>query len=238
MRHNGIAIYPQSEFVRVSQTQGKPVLHLKDQDHPFDALLNATGRKPNTAGLGLEALGIELGTDGAIPVDAMSRTSCPGIFAVGDVTNRKNLTPVAIAEGRAFAENEFRGASITVDHDSVATATFTHPPLGSVGLTEQAAMVNRRLRIYETEFRPMRTAFAGGQQKAYMKLIVDDASDQVLGIHMLGEDAPEIIQSLAVAYRMGATKADFDRTVAVHPTIAEEFMLLRELSRTVGHSKP
>jgi len=193
--------------------------------------LNATGRHPNTSGIGLQAAGVRLDTRGAIAVDEDSRTSAEGIWAVGDVTGRKNLTPVAIAEGRAFADSQFGRQAVRVDHRTVASAVFTEPPLATVGLTEAQALEQGATDIYETEFRPMRTAFAGGSQRSYIKLVVDALNDRVLGIHMIGTDAPEIIQSLSVALTCGATKRDFDRTMAVHPTVAEEFMLLRQPAR-------
>jgi glutathione reductase (NADPH) len=193
-----------------------------------DAALNATGRRPQTAGLGLERIGVALAPNGAIPVDADSRTTAPGVWAVGDVTNRRNLTPVAIAEGRAFADAEFGARSTRVDHRLVATAIFTEPPIGTIGLSEPEAIDRGPTDIYEAEFRPMRVVFSGGAQRTYMKLVVDGRSDRVLGAHMIGADAPEIVQSLAVAFTCGATKRDFDRTLAVHPTAAEEFVLMRE----------
>jgi glutathione reductase (NADPH) len=195
------------------------------------AALNATGRRPVTAGLGLERVCIEVEENGAIPVDADSRTQAQGIWAVGDVTNRRNLTPVAIAEGRAFADTEFGRRPTRVDHRTVATAVFTEPSIGTIGLSEPEALELGPTDIYESEFRPMKTAFAGGTQRTYMKLVVDGRDDRVLGAHMIGVDAPEIIQSLAVALTCGATKRDFDRTLAVHPTAAEEFMLMREPQR-------
>uniref|UniRef100_UPI00374DC834 FAD-dependent oxidoreductase n=1 Tax=Undibacterium sp. TaxID=1914977 RepID=UPI00374DC834 len=204
--------------------------------HEFDAVLNASGRSPNSNGMGLEALGVELQPNGAVIVDQFSATNVKGIYAIGDLTNRKNLTPVAIAEGRAFADNLYTGTQRTVDHASAATAMFTTPPLGTVGLTEEDAARLGKLRVYEADFRPMKTAFAGLSNRTYMKVLVWDDSDKIAGIHMLGEDAAEIIQSLAVAYTMGATKADFDRTIAVHPTAAEELMLMREPSRIVDHN--
>jgi len=195
------------------------------------AVLNATGRRPTTAGLGLERVGIEIAPNGAIPVDVESRTQATGIWAVGDVTNRRNLTPVAIAEGRAFADTEFGGTPTRVDHRTVATAVFTEPSIGTIGLSEPEAIGFGPTDIYESEFRPMKSAFAGGAQRSYMKLVVDGRDDRVLGVHMLGPDAPEIVQSLAVALTCGATKRDFDRTLAVHPTAAEEFMLMRAPQR-------
>jgi glutathione reductase (NADPH) len=196
-----------------------------------NAALNATGRRPRTAGLDLERAGIEVASNGAIPVDADSRTQVAGIWAVGDVTNRRNLTPVAVAEGRAFADTEFGRRPVRVDHRTVATAVFTEPPIGTIGLSEPEAVALGPTDIYESEFRPMKTAFAGGTQRTYMKLVVDGRDERVLGAHMIGADAPEIIQSLAIAFTCGATKHDFDRTLAVHPTAAEEFFLMREPTR-------
>jgi glutathione reductase (NADPH) len=198
------------------------------------AALNATGRRPNTAGLGLDTVGAALDGSGAVVVDADSRATVRGIWAIGDVTNRVNLTPVAIAEGRAFADNEFGKRPLRVDHRTVASAVFTDPPIGTIGLTESEAAAQGPIDVYESEFRPMKTAFAGGTSRTYMKLVVDGLSDRVLGIHMLGADAPEIVQSLAVAITCGATKRDFDRTIAVHPTAAEEFVLLREPARRMS----
>jgi glutathione reductase (NADPH) len=195
------------------------------------AALNATGRRPVTADLGLERVGIQVAPNGAIPVDVESRTQGVGVWAVGDVTNRRNLTPVAIAEGRAFADTEFGGRPIRVDHRTVATAVFTEPSIGTIGLSEPEALALGPTDIYESDFRPMKAAFAGGMQRTYMKLVVDGRDDRVLGAHMIGADAPEIIQSLAIALTCGATKSDFDRTLAVHPTAAEEFMLMREPQR-------
>ena len=199
-----------------------------------EAALNATGRAPNTAGIGLVEVGVRLDPRGAVAVDADSRSSVPGIWAIGDVTNRLNLTPVAIAEGRAFADTEFGRRPTRVDHRGVASAVFTDPPIATVGLTEGAAIGAGPVDIYEADFRPMKTAFAGGSVRTYMKLVVDGLSERVLGVHMIGADAPEIVQSLAVALTCGATKRDFDRTVAVHPTAAEEFVLMREPVRRQG----
>jgi glutathione reductase (NADPH) len=195
-------------------------------DYPW--VLNATGRRPNTAGLGLP-----LDDQGAVPVDEQMRTALPGVYAIGDVTNRKNLTPVAIAEGRALADTLFGPTPRTVDFSRVASAVFMLPPIASVGPTEDEALAaGHRLKIFETDFRPMKQAFIGGEERTAMKLLVDADSDRVLAVHMAGADAPEIVQSLAVALTAGATKADFDRTIAVHPTAAEEFVLMREVSRT------
>jgi glutathione reductase (NADPH) len=193
-----------------------------------DAVLNALGRAPTTAGLGLEAIGVTLTPGGAVAVDADGRTSAKNVWAIGDVTDRVNLTPVAIADGRAFADTEFGRRPTRVDHRLVATAVFTDPPIGTVGLTEADAAALGPVDVYVSDFRPMKTAFIGDAARTWMKLVVDGRNDRVLGVHMIGADAPEIVQSLAVAVTCGATKRDFDRTVAVHPTAAEEFMLMRE----------
>jgi glutathione reductase (NADPH) len=199
-----------------------------------EAVLNATGRRPNTAGLGLAEAGVQLDARGAIAVDVDSRTTTSGLWAIGDVTNRVNLTPVAIAEGRAFADSEFGRHGVRVDHRTVASAVFTEPPIATVGLTEADAARQGPVDVYESDFRPMRTAFVGSAARSYMKLVVDGLSGVVLGMHMIGTDAPEIVQSLAVAMTCGATKRDFDRTLAVHPTAAEEFVLMREPARRHG----
>lgn len=203
-----------------------------------DAALNATGRTPNTTGLGLAELGVRVDQRGAIVVDADSGSSVAGVWAIGDVTQRMNLTPVAIAEGRAFADTEFGHRPARVDHRIVASAVFTDPPMATVGLTEAAAAALGPVDIYESDFKPMKTAFVGGAGRSYMKLVVDGLNDRVLGVHMIGTDAPEIVQSLAVALTCGATKRDFDRTVAVHPTAAEEFVLMREPVRRLAKSPP
>lgn len=195
-----------------------------------DLVLNALGRSPNTAGMGLEQSGVALQeTSGAVQVDRYSRSSVPSIFAVGDVTDRVNLTPVAIAEGRAFVDTEFGGVPRAVDHTMIASAVFSQPPLAAIGLSEEQAVARgHQVQVFEADFRSMKNAFAGRTERSYMKLVVDAADDKVLGLHMIGGDAPEIVQSLAVAVTMGARKSDFDATMAVHPTAAEEFMLMRK----------
>jgi glutathione reductase (NADPH) len=198
----------------------------------FDAVLFATGRVPNAEGLGLEDLGVGIGRRGEIIVDDYSQTVVPSIFAIGDVTNRLNLTPVAIREGMAFVDTVFKGTPTKVDHHLVASAVFTRPELGSIGLTEEQARESEPIDVYATSFRPMRTAFAGLPDRVLMKLIVSKATRVVLGCHIVAPDAGEMIQLAAIAIRMGATKEDFDRTVAVHPTMAEELVTMRSPVRT------
>ena len=197
-------------------------------DIEADAVLFATGRNPNTEGLGLEEVGVALGEKGEIKVDAENRTSVPSIFAVGDVTDRIQLTPVAIREGHAFADSQFGGNAWTVDYDCVPHAVFSHPPIASVGMTEGQAR-NRlgQVRTYTSDFRPMKNVLAGRNERSLYKLVVDAATDQVVGIHMIGPDAPEILQAAAIAVKAGLKKADFDATVALHPTMSEELVLMR-----------
>lgn len=190
--------------------------------------LAATGRKPFLDNLGLENAGVEV-NNGAIAVDEYSRTSCEHIFAVGDCTDRINLTPVAIREGRAFADSKFGGKSWKMSYDNVPTAIFTTPEAATVGLSEEEARkeYGDTIKIYRAKFRPMYFTLAGKEEKALLKLIVDSNTDKVLGAHMVGEHAAEIIQGVAIAVKMGATKADFDATVAIHPSVAEEFVTMR-----------
>jgi len=232
----GVQLHPGAAPRAVQRAGGEWLLVLDDERMlGFPFVLNATGRRPNTAGLGLDTLGIRLDDAGAVPVDARLQTAAPGVYAIGDVTNRWNLTPVAIAEGRALADALFGPGPRDVDLSRVAQAVFMLPPLGTIGPTEAEALAaGHKLKVFEADFRPMRQAFIDGAERCYMKLLVDAGSDRVLAVHMLGADAPEIVQSLAVALTSGATKAHFDRTIAVHPTAAEEFVLLREPSRLAG----
>jgi glutathione reductase (NADPH) len=232
----GVQLHPGAAPREVQRAGDAWLLILDDErmlEFPF--MLNATGRRPNTAGLGLESLGIALDAAGAVPVDARLHTTAERVYAIGDVTNKWNLTPVAIAEGRALADSLFGPTPREVDLSLVTAAVFTLPPLATIGPTEaELAAAGRKVKVFEADFRPMRQAFIDGAERCYMKLLVDAETDRVLAVHMLGADAPEIVQSLAVALTAGATKAMFDRTIAVHPTAAEEFVLMREPSRTLG----
>jgi glutathione reductase (NADPH) len=195
----------------------------------FDLVMLATGRKPNTAGLGLEAAGVKLGSDGAILVDRYSKSSVDSIHAIGDVTNRLNLTPVATAEGMALAKTLFGGKPTPVDHENVPTAVFANPNLGTVGLSEDKARERYgKVDVYKTAFRSLKHTMGESEEKIFMKLVVDAASQRVVGAHMLGPDAGETIQGIAIAVKLGATKAQFDATIGIHPTAAEEFVTLRE----------
>ncbi|MEP5625339.1 MAG: FAD-dependent oxidoreductase, partial [Hyphomicrobiales bacterium] len=196
-----------------------------------DQIMFAIGRNPHTRDLGLEKAGVEMDHIGAIKVSADSRTNIESIYAVGDVTNRANLTPVAIREGHAFADTVFGNNPWTVDHSLIATAVFSQPEMGTVGLTqEQALEQTPNLDIYKSSFRPMKHTLSGRDEKMLMKMIVDADSEKVLGVHIVGPDAGELAQILGVTLQMGATKADFDKTIAVHPTAAEELVTMREPS--------
>lgn len=191
----------------------------------------ATGREANTKGIGLEAAGVKLGPDGRVAVDEWSRCAVPHIFAVGDVSNGINLTPVAIYEARALAETLFNNNKLKLNRANIPTAVFAIPPVGSVGLSEeQARAQGAAIDVYRTRFRPLKSTVSGRAERSMMKLVVDRASDRVLGCHMVGDDAPEIMVGLAVALHCGATKQQFDRTIGIHPTSAEEFVTLREKS--------
>jgi glutathione reductase (NADPH) len=231
----GVELHPGNAPRRIQRTAAGLLLVLgEDRVREFPWVLNATGRRPNTAQLGLASVGLQPDAAGAVPVDAAMHTGVPGLHAIGDVTNRKNLTPVAIAEGRALADSLFGPAPREVDLSLVASAVFMLPPLASIGPTEaEAVAAGHRVQVFETDFRPMKQAFIGGSERTRMKLLVDAATDRVLAVHMSGSDAPEIVQSLAVALSAGATKAQFDRTIAMHPTAAEEFVLMREPSRVL-----
>ena len=198
----------------------------------FDRLFFATGRAPNSKGIGLEEVGVKINRRGAIEVDEFSRTEVPSIYAIGDVTDRIQLTPVAIREGMAFTETVFKNNPTAVDHENVPSAVFTQPELGTVGLSEEAAREQEEIEVYCTSFRPMRTAFAGSPHRVLFKLIVSKATRKVLGCHIVADAAGELIQMVGIAVKAGLTKEDFDRTVAVHPTMSEELVTMRVPVRT------
>ena len=197
-------------------------------DIDADQLLFALGRKPNTQGLGLEAAGVDLGENCEIKVDADNRSSVPSIFGVGDVTDRVQLTPVAIREGQAFADSFFGNKPTQVDYNCIPSAVFSHPPLAGVGMTEgQARNKLGQVKTFTSDFRPMKNVLAGRNERSLYKLVVDGTSDQIVGIHMIGPDAPELLQVAAIAVKAKLKKADFDATLALHPTMAEELVLMR-----------
>ena len=197
-------------------------------DIEADELLFATGRRPNTEDMGLEGAGVELGEKGRIKVDADNRSSVPSIFAVGDVTDRVQLTPVAIREGQAFADTFFGNKPHQVDYGCIPSAVFSHPPLAGVGLTEGAARNKLgSVKTFTSDFRPMKNVLAGRNERSLYKLVVDEGTDEIVGIHMIGPDAPEFLQAAAIAVKARLKKADFDDTVALHPTMAEELVLMR-----------
>ena len=230
MVRRGIKIVTKQTVTAVEKVDRGYDVELSDNEQVMtDLVMFATGRKPNVHGLGLEAVGVKLGETGGIAVDATSKTSVPNIYAVGDVTNRINLTPVAIREGHAFADTVYGGKPTEVDHSNVPTAVFSEPELGVIGLTEgQARERLAKVDIYKTSFRPMKATLSGRDTRIFMKLLVDGVTDRVVGCHIAGPDAGELIQLIGVAVKMGATKADFDATMAVHPTAAEELVTMRE----------
>lgn len=230
MRARGIDIQTEVVVKSISKCADGSLSLLLDHDelHTTDALLYATGRLPNTRDLGLENVDVELRETGAIVVDERNRTAVPSIYAVGDVTHRINLTPMAIAEGRALAETLFNDNPITVERRNIPTAVFSRPPVGTVGLTEEQAREQlRAIEVYCAHFRPMKATLSGRAEKILCKLVVDKDTQVVVGAHMVGDDAPEIIQGLAVALQCGATKAQFDATIGIHPSAAEEFVTMR-----------
>nr|P48639.1 RecName: Full=Glutathione reductase; Short=GR; Short=GRase [Burkholderia cepacia]AAC43334.1 glutathione reductase [Burkholderia cepacia] len=229
LKKSGIDLRLGVDVVAVERQRGALSVQLTTGDAmEVDAVMAATGRLPNTWGLGLETVDVGLDQNGAIKVDEYSRTSSPGIYAVGDVTNRLNLTPVAIHEGHAFADTVFGGKALPTEHENVPFAVFSQPQAASVGLSEaQARDRYSNVEIYGSAFRPMRAALSGRDEKALVKLVVNGSNDRVVGAHIVGADAAEIIQGIAVAIKARATKADFDATLGVHPTLAEEFVTLR-----------
>ncbi|KAF3341137.1 glutathione reductase, cytosolic [Carex littledalei] len=230
----GIKLHPQSTLTELSKTdEGIRVVTDHGDEFIADVVLFATGRAPNTKRLNLEAVGVETDRTGAIKVDEYSCTSVPNIWAVGDVTNRMNLTPVALMEGTCFSKTVFGGEPTKPDYKDIPCAVFSIPPLSVVGLSEQQALeqATSDVLIFTSSFTPMKNTISGRQEKTVMKLIVDSATDRVIGASMCGPDAPEIMQGIAVAMKCGATKKQFDSTVGIHPSAAEEFVTMRTLTR-------
>jgi glutathione reductase (NADPH) len=231
MTAKGVQIHFGSEPARIGKrNDGSLEVEYGDGSREIaDLVMFATGRHPNSANLGLEAAGVKLAADGAVRVDRYSKTSVPSIHAIGDVTNRINLTPVATAEAMWLARTLFRGEPTAVDHDNVATAVFSNPNVATVGLSEERAREKfGAVDIYKTGFRALKLTMGDKTERTFMKLVVERASQVVVGAHMLGPDAGEVIQGIAIAVKLGATKAQFDATIGIHPTAAEEFVTLRE----------
>jgi len=229
MIQNGVDLHLGCNIVEMEKREGGFWVKATNGDERlFDQIMFATGRTPNTTGLGLEEAGVKLGRKGEIVVDDYSQTSVPSIYAIGDVTDRVNLTPVAIREGMAFVDTVFNGNPTPVDHALIPTAIFTQPEFGTIGLSEEEAREQEPVEVYATSFKPMQQAFAGRADRVLMKLIVSKANRKVLGCHIVAPGAGEMIQLAGIAVKMGATKEDFDRTVAVHPTMSEELVTMRE----------
>ena len=234
MRHKGIALEFGTDVSAISRRENDLQVTLTDgKTIKADVVLYATGRRPNTQGLGLEEAGVTLAADGAVVVNELYETSVPSILAVGDVTNRVNLTPVALAEGMSVARRLFGGPRSTVDYDFIPTAIFSQPPVGTVGYSEEEARARfGQIKVFTSSFTPLRYTVSAEKERAFMKMIVCAADDRVVGLHVCGEDAGEIIQGFAVALRAGATKQQFDTTIGIHPSAAEEFVTMREPVRT------
>jgi glutathione reductase (NADPH) len=236
LRNKGIELRLETDVEKLAKSESGLELVLNDGEvlSP-DQVLYATGRVPNVRGLGLSEAGVEMRADGRVVVDELSRTSVDHIYAVGDVTSRINLTPVAIYEGQAFADTVFGGTERPVNHEFVPSAVFSQPPVGTVGYSEEDA-VNHvgPVDVYKAEFRPMKHTLSGRQEKMLMKLVVQRANQQVVGVHIVGPDAPEIVQGFAVAVKSGLTKEQFDCTIGIHPTAAEELVTMRNPVRSHG----
>lgn len=229
MVKKGVDVRTNTNVTAIEKTGDGLKLTLTDgSEMTTDAVMYATGRAPNTAGLGLDSAGVELARNGAVKVDAYGKTNVDSIYAVGDVTDRVQLTPVAIKEGHAFALTVYGGTPTSPEHDAIPTAVFSQPPIGTVGVSEEQAREQYgEIEVYTSDFKPMKHTLGGSDERAFTKLIVDKATDRVVGAHMLGLDAAEIIQGIGIAVKAGLTKAQFDQTVAVHPSSAEEFVLMR-----------
>jgi len=228
MRSRGVVLEIQRDVVSIAEgPHGLRVTLDNGEVHVADQVMFATGRNPNSAGIGLEDLGVQIASNGRVCVDAWSQTAVPSVYAVGDVTDRAALTPVAIREGQAFAETIFAARPVQPDHMLIPTAVFTQPELGTIGLTEAEARADGPVEIYRTRFRPMQNVLAGRDERMLMKLVVAKPSGRVVGLHVAGHCASELVQVAAIAIRMGARKEDFDATMAVHPTAAEELVTMR-----------
>ena len=227
----GIHFRFNAPFERVEkQGDGTLIIHLGDGGAPIEAdcLVYALGRVPKTPGLGLETAGVELSRNGAVIVNADNESTCPSIYAIGDVTDRVQLTPVAIREGQAFADTIFGGKPTRVDYQNIPSAVFSHPPIGGVGMTESEARNKLgSVKCYTSDFRPMKNVLAGRNERSLYKMVVNGETDEVVGLHMIGPDAPEILQAAAIAVKAGLKKSQFDDVVALHPTMAEELVLMR-----------
>jgi glutathione reductase (NADPH) len=231
----GVTLHPGCNPEKVEAAgDGRVLTYGGGQKLEVHTVFFATGRRAATERMGLENAGVTVNKNGAVIIDTKLRTAAPNIYAIGDVTDRINLTPFAIAEGHALADSLFGKNPRAVSLDNVPAAVFSTPPIGTVGLTEEQAAANGPVDVYVAKFTPMRHTLSGRNRKTMMKLVVDQATQKVVGAHMLGEDAPELIQGIAIAVVMGATKADFDRTIGIHPTAAEEFVTMRTRTRIAG----
>ena len=230
VRKKGVDVRTGVDVERIERVEGALQVHLRDGAViDADSVLYATGRHPNTAGLGLAELGVVLSPEGSVVVDEHYASSVPGIHALGDVIDRVQLTPVALAEAMTLVDRLFGNGRRSVDYELIPTAVFTHPSIGTVGLSEHEARARfGKVRIYRSDFKALKHTLSGSSERTLMKLVVDDASDRVVGLHMVGADAGEIVQGFAVAMKAGATKAVFDSTIGIHPTVAEEFVTLRD----------
>jgi glutathione reductase (NADPH) len=238
LQAQGVKLHCGTTPTRIERTGDCYTVHLEDGTiRETDLVFWAVGRQPNTRSLGLEAAGVNTSSDGAVIVDGQNQTNQPGIYAIGDVSNRLNLTPVAIAEGHALADRLFGQQVRRWNLEAVATAVFSHPPIATIGLTEEEAAQRFPVDIYLTKFTPMRHLLTGRTVKTVMKLVVEQSTQRVVGAHMLGDDAGEMMQGIAVAINAGATKQDFDSTVGIHPTAAEEWVTMRTRTRVAGPVK-
>jgi glutathione reductase (NADPH) len=238
MEKQGIRVITGCKVAAIEHRGAHLSAQLSSGNHiPADCVMFATGRLPNVAQIGLKQAGVEIAKNGGIAVDDFSRTTVPNIYAVGDVTNRVNLTPVAIREGHAFADTVFGGKPTAVDHTNVPTAVFSDPEIGAVGVTEAEARARlAQTDVYKAMFKPLKASLSGRDTTVLLKLVVDGHTGRVVGCHVVGEGAAEMVQLAAVAVKMKATKADFDATLALHPTIAEELVTMRQRSASYARA--